>query len=138
LSVLLGHGLITEVQHDAGMRFARHYWALFGKPFGHSLDYQRSRGDGSLSTDEELAARAEYEAAICALAELGAVSTITDLAVFLRFGWLFDAVIRGAKREPRHEQYLAHIRAALEALAELSVRRPRPEERERAAREVAS
>jgi hypothetical protein len=31
LSILLGRGLIDEVQHDAGMRLGRLYWALFGK-----------------------------------------------------------------------------------------------------------
>lgn len=137
LSVLLGHRLITEVQHDAGMRFASNYWALFGKPFGRSQDYQQRRGDGSMTVGEELEIRAQYEAAVCALAELGAVSVITDLAVFLRFGWLVDDVISGVRRESRHERQLAQIWAALDALANLSVPRPRHEERARAEREIA-
>jgi hypothetical protein len=137
LSVLLGRRLITDVQHDAGMKFAGNYWALFGKPFGRSLDYQQQRGDGAMTVGEELAVRAEYEAAVGALGELGAVSIVTDLAIFLRFDWLLEAVMNGETQEGRHERHLAHIRAALDALANLSVPRPRREERARAEREVA-
>jgi hypothetical protein len=140
LSVLLGRGLINPLQHDAGMRFARLYWTLFGKPFGRAQDYQqreiRHAGDG-LGASAELQCRAEYEAAVGALADLGAVGLITDLAVFLRRGWLVDAILRGANRHRRHQVRLQRIRQALDALANLPRVRVGREDRERAEREVA-
>ena len=141
LSVLLGRGLINSLQHDAGMRFARLYWTLFGKPFGRTQDYQHPRdirdgGDGP-SAAAELQCRADYEAAVAALADLGAVGLITDLAVFLRRGWLVDAILRGANRHRRHQVRLQRIRQALDALASLSRVRISREDRDRAEREVA-
>lgn len=141
LSVLLGRGLINPLQHDAGMRFARLYWALFGKPFGRAQDYQQPRdirdtGSG-LEASAELRCRVEYEAALAALADLGAVGLITDLAVFLRRGWLVDAIIRGANRHRRHQVRLQRIRQALDALANLPRAHISPEALERAEREVA-
>lgn len=141
LSVLLGRGLINPLQHDAGMRFGRLYWTLFGKPFGRAQDYQQPRairdtGHG-LEAAAELRCRAEYEAALAALADLGAVSLITDLAVFLRRGWLVDAILRGANRHRRHQVRLQRIRQALDALANLPRVHISREERERAEREVA-
>jgi hypothetical protein len=141
LSVLLGRGLINPLQHDAGMRFARLYWTLFGKPFGRVLDYQQPRDirdtGGGLSARAELQCRADYEAAVAALADLGAVSLITDLAVFLRRGWLVDAILRGANRHRRHQVRLQRIRQSLDALASLPRVRLSHEDRERAEREVA-
>jgi len=141
LSVLLGRGLINPLQHDAGMRFARLYWTLFGMPFGRAQDYQQPRdirdaaaGPGAAA---ELQCRAEYEAAVAALADLGAVGLITDLAVFLRRGWLVDAILRGANRHRRHQVRLQRIRQALDALANLPRVRVSPEDRDRAEREVA-
>jgi hypothetical protein len=141
LSVLLGRGLINSRQHDAGMRFAHLYWTLFGKPFGRTQDYRQPRdirdgGDGS-SAAAELQYRADYEAAVAALADLGAVALITDLAVFLRRGWLVDAILRGANRHRRHQVRLQRIRQALDALAGLSRVRISGEDRARAEREVA-
>jgi hypothetical protein len=121
LSILLGRGLIDQVQHDAGMRLARLYWALFGKPFGRALDYRQARG-GGMDAAAELRARAEYEAALAALADVGAVSLILDLAVFLRRGWLVDAILKRETRHRRHQVRLQRIRVALDALANL----PRP------------
>jgi hypothetical protein len=121
LSILLGRGLITPMQHDAGMKFARLYWALFGKPFGRAQDYQQPRGTG-IDAATELRARAEYEAAVAALADLGAVGLITELAVFLHRGWLVDAIVSGGARQRRHQVRLLRIRQALDALANL----PRP------------
>lgn len=141
LSVLLGRGLINPLQHDAGMRFAGLYWTLFGKPFGRAQDYQQPRdirdaGAGPAAA-AELRCRAEYEAAVAALADLGAVSLITDLAVFLRRGWLVDAILRGANRHRRHQVRLQRIRQALDALANLPRVRISREAQERAEREVA-
>lgn len=140
LSVLLGRGLINPLQHDAGMRFARLYWTLFGKPFGRAQDYQLQRdvrdGGGGLGAAAELQCRADYEAAVAALADLGAVGLITDLAVFLRRGWLVDAILRGANRHRRHQVRLQRIRQALDALANLPRVRVSREDRERAEREV--
>ena len=141
LSVLLGRGLINSLQHDAGMRFARLYWTLFGKPFGRALDYRQLHdvgdGGGRLSAAAELQCRSDYEAAIAALADLGAVGLITDLAVFLRRGWLVDAILRGANRHRRHQVRLQRIRQALDALASLPRVRVSREDRERAERELA-
>ena len=135
LSILLGRGLIDEVQHDAGMRLGRLYWALFGKPFGKALDYQLPRGAG-MDGAAELRARAEYEAALAALADLGAVSLILDLAVFLRRGWLVDAVLKGETRHRRHRIRLLRIRDALDALANLPRPRVSREEMDRAREEA--
>lgn len=137
LSVLLGRGLINQVQHDAGMRFAGLYWALFGKPFGRSQDYQQPRGSG-MDAATELKTRAEYEAAVAALADLGAVGLITDLAVYLRRGWLVDEILRGGARHRRHQVRLLRIRHALDALANLPRVRLSREQLDRArAEEVA-
>lgn len=141
LSVLLGRSLINQLQHDAGMRFARLYWALFGKPFGRAQDYQQPRhvretGSG-LDATAELRCRADYELAVAALADLGAVGLITDLAVFLRRGWLVDAILRGANRHRRHQVRLQRIRQALDALANLPRAHVSREAVERAEREVA-
>jgi hypothetical protein len=65
------------------------------------------------------------------------VSTITDRATFLHFDELLEAVMNDETEEGRHDRHLAHIRAALDALANLSVPRPRREERARAERQVA-
>lgn len=141
LSVLLGRGLISPLQHDAGMRFARLYWALFGKPFGRAQDYQQPRDirdtGGGLGAAAELRSRTEYETALAALADLGAVGLITDLAVFLRRGWLVDAILRGANRHRRHQVRLQRIRQALDALANLPRARISREAAEKAEREVA-
>jgi hypothetical protein len=142
LSILLGRGLINPLQHDAGMHFARLYWTLFGKPFGRAQDYQQPRdiresGGGGLSAGAELRCRAEYEAALAALGDLGAVGLITDLAVFLRRGWLVDAILRGANRHRRHQVRLQRIRQALDALANLPRVRVDREAIDRAEREVA-
>ena len=141
LSVLLGRGLINPLQHDAGMRFARLYWTLFGKPFGRAQDYQQPRdirsSRGGLDAAAELHCRTEYEAAVAALADLGAVGLITDLAVFLRRGWLVDAILRGANRHRRHQVRLQRIRQALDTLAGLPRVRISHELLERAEREVA-
>jgi hypothetical protein len=136
LSVLLGRGLINQVQHDAGMRFARLYWTLFGKPFGRSQDYQQPRG-AELDAVAELRCRAEYEAAVAALQDLGAVSLVTDVAVFLRRGWLLDAILRGLNRHRRHQVRLQRIRQALDALASVPPVRLSRELQDRAAREAA-
>lgn len=137
LSILLGHGLITPLQHDAGMKFAGNYWALFGKPFPRGQDLLGGGGKG-LSAGDELTIRAEFEAQVIALADLGAGKVITDLCVFLRFGWLLEAVIAGQDRHRQHEKRLQRIRQALDALASLSVRRPGHDERERAEMEVST
>jgi len=137
LSVLLGRGLINPLQHDAGMRFARLYWALFGKPFGKSLDYQQPRG-GDMGAVAELRCRLEYEMAVAALGDLGAVGLITDLAVFLRRGWLVDAILRGENRHRRHQIRLQRIRQALDVLANLPPARISDQLRARAEREMAS
>ncbi len=136
LSILLGRGLISLSQHDAGMRFARLYWALFGKPFGRAQDYQQPRG-GGMAAAAELRCRMEYEAAVAALADLGAVSLMTDLAVFLRRGWLVDAILRGENRHRRHQVRLQRIRQALDTLAGLPRTQVSREALERAEREVA-
>jgi hypothetical protein len=136
LSILLGHGLISEVQHDAGMRFARNAWAVFGKPFGRALDYGEGRGAAPTAA-EELILRAAYDAGLAALAELGAAALIVDLAVHLHRGWLVDAIVKGERRYRRHAVQLEKIRVALDALAGLQVRGPTREEREAAEREVA-
>ena len=136
LSILLGRGLIDQVQHDSGMRFARLYWALFGKPFGRAQDYQQARGTG-MDAVGELSARADYEAQVMALADLGAVGLIQDLAVFLRRGWIVDAILRGEPRRRRHVLRLARIRQALAALAAVPRARISAEDRERARKEVA-
>ncbi len=136
LSVLLGRGLINPLQHDAGMRFARLYWTLFGKPFGKALDYQQPRG-GVLDAVAELRCRVEYEMAVATLGDLGAVGLITDLAVFLRRGWLVDAILRGENRHRRHQIRLQRIRQALDALANLPRARISDELRARAEREMA-
>lgn len=141
LSLLLGRGFITPLQHDAGMRFAGLYWTLFGKPFGRAQDYQQPygirEGSGGLSAGAELQCRRDYEAALEALADLGAVGLITDLAIFLRRGWLVDAILRGANRHRRHQVRLQRIRQALDALAGLPRVRVSREDRDRAEREVA-
>lgn len=137
LSVLLGHGLISPVQHDAGMKFAGNYWALFGKPFPRGQDLLRGGGKG-LSAGDELTIRAEFEAQALALGDLGAGKVIMDLCVFMRFGWLLEAVIAGADRKRQHELRLQRIRQALDALANLSVRRPGPQERARAEMEAST
>lgn len=141
LSILLGRGLINPLQHDAGMRFARVYWTLFGKPFGRAQDYQQPRdireSGGGLGAGAELRCRAEYEAAVAALGDLGAVALITDLAVFLRRGWLVDAILRGANRHRRHQVRLQRIRQALDALANLPRVRVDREAVAQAEREVA-
>lgn len=118
LSILLGRGLITPVQHDAGMRFARLYWGLFGKPFGKTQDYQQARG-GEISEGAEAHARREYELLVDELAKHGAVGMITDIAVFLRRGWLIDAILRGDNRHRRHSVRLQRIREALDAVSML-------------------
>jgi hypothetical protein len=137
LSILLGHGLISEVQHDAGMRFARNAWGVFGKPFGHAQDYQQVRGGVAPTAAEELVMRAAYDAGLAALVELGAVGLIVDLAVHLHRGWLVDAIVKGERRYRRHAVQLEKIRTALDALANTSYRRPSGEEREAAEKEVA-
>ena len=141
LSILLGRGLINPLQHDSGMRFARLYWTLFGKPFGRAQDYQQPRDvrdtGGGLDAAAELRCRVEYEAAVAALADLGAVALITDLAVFLRRGWLVDAILRGASRHRRHQVRLQRIRQALDALANLPRVRVSRDAVEQAEREVA-
>jgi len=136
LSVLLGRGLINPLQHDAGMRFARLYWALFGKPFGKALDYQQPRGE-AMGAVAELRSRMEYEMAVATLGDLGAVGLITDLAVFLRRGWLVDAILRGENRHRRHQIRLQRIRQALDALANLPRPRLSDELRAKAEREMA-
>jgi hypothetical protein len=135
LSILLGRGLIDSVQHDAGMKFARTYWALFGRPFARAQDYQQPRGTG-LDAVSELRARRDHEAAVQALAALGAVGLITDLAVFLRRGWLVDAIVNGEKRQRRHLLRLDKIRQALDALAILPPVRLSREERDRVGAEM--
>jgi len=136
LSVLLGRGLINPLQHDAGMRYARLYWGLFGKPFGKALDYQQPRGE-EMGAVAELRCRMEYEMALAALSDLGAVGLITDLAVFLRRGWLVDAILRGENRHRRHQIRLQRIRQALDALANLPCARVSDELRAKAEREMA-
>lgn len=116
LSILLGRGLIDQVQHDAGMRYARLYWGLFGKPFGRTQDYQQSRG-GDVSEAAEARDRREYEALAAELANLGALGMINDLAVFLRRGWLIDAILSGGTRHRRHALRLECIREALDAIS---------------------
>lgn len=142
LSVLLGHELITQVEHDAGMKFAQDYWTLFGKPFGQSQDYQIGKIDGRENVTGgavgELYARQAYDAALEVLSELKAVSVITDLAVYLKRGWLVSDLIEGKTRYRRHAERLKLIREALKRLSELPAPSIGSDVRQRAAREMAA
>ena len=83
LTDLLAKGEINQDQHDAGMRFARNYWALFGQPFCRAQNFVKSnavRYEGGAEAN----VRRQYEADLRKLAKSGAVSLVTDVAVFLR------------------------------------------------------
>lgn len=137
LQILLGRGLITSVQHDAGMRLAQTYWALFGKPFGRSQDYQQPRGNG-LDISSELRLRADYGGAEDALKSVNAYRVVIDLAVYLDWGWLIPDIVQGRKRYRRHQLRIDLIRKGLDRLASLLPSRVDDALIEKAQREIAA
>jgi hypothetical protein len=81
--------------------------------------------------------RAEYEAAAAALADLGAVGLITDLAVFLRRGWLGDAIPCAASIAIAGARYGSSGSDRRSVHSPIFRARVSPEDRDRAERKVA-
>lgn len=133
LAILLGRGLLVrapvddkdpgedprlgQMRHDAGRQYALNSWALFGQPFAKSQNYQQGGGGSGMSDRTERMIRDDYEAARRVLDQTGTTIIIEDLAVYLRRGWLINAILRGGGRKQDCEARLVKIRAGLDALA---------------------
>lgn len=117
LSILLGRGFITQVQHDAGMQYARNYWAIFGQPFAKSQNYEQGGGGSGMTEGSEKRIRADYEAAREALGKVGSIVLIEKLAVYLERGWIVGDLLKGRMIYQRHRRRFQLIQTGLDALA---------------------
>jgi hypothetical protein len=130
LQVLLARGLITIEEHDAGMRFAGLYYALYGAPFGRALDYDRlisgfdredMRTYGAPTGDavRRLWQERQYRLSCETLDRASARSVVMAMAVYLDPGWLVRDLAKGAPWRGRHARRLLRLRGGLAALADL-------------------
>ena len=149
LQVLLARELISVEEHEAGMRFAGLYYALYGPPFGRALDYDRlisgfDRDDmrtyGAPIGDaaRRLWQERQYRLASKALDRVSARAVVIAMAVYLDPGWLVRDLAKGAPWRGRHARHLLRLRGGLAALAELPPARISEAEAQAARMEVAA
>lgn len=103
ISILLGRGLINELQHDAGMKFARLYWALFGNSAEQAKVREQMQAaflEAALKADSEQREINKVEAASASLFVAGwrpAVGWLCVATLFYQWvvvptvSWLFQA-----------------------------------------------